>query len=123
MDKMPKMKLDKLPVWAKNHIELLYANIEYYEKQKNALFDLPPSDTQVTLTYFYGATSKDKDNQPLPRNQTVRFRPDPKADQYVDVGIDHERKAVTVHGGGSGLGLLTIEPQTGNIVAVKFRDR
>jgi hypothetical protein len=123
MNRQPKMKLEKLPVWAQNHIKLLYDNLQDLEKQQNVMFDVPADTAQVKLQYFYGATGTDADSQALPAHQKVVFRPDPDKPQYVEVGIDHQRKAVIIHGGGSGLGLLTIEPQTGNVVAVKLRDR
>lgn len=123
MDKMPDMRLKKLPMWAQNHIRKLYADIELNEREKNALFAMPASETQVSLRYFYGATGKDTDDQPLPRNQRVRFRPDPRLEQYVDVRIDDQHKSVVIHGGGSGLGYFVIEPQAGNVIAIKMRDR
>ena len=121
-DKPTQAQMDRLPKWARHHIELLHANLENREKEMRALFATSEDDAQVILQYFYGVGFRDTDEQTLPKNQRVRFIPHGRENDdmwrgYIDVHINHQLGALELHAGDT----LQIEPHSTNVAMVRVK--
>ena len=119
-------KMAKLPKWARNQIEMLYANINSLDVQRVRLFGKSGRNpmSQVVLPGFHGINMDDDDHQPLPDTQGVRFYTRPRDEshwsEYIDFRLDAQRERVYVHGA---IGGIVIEPSSSNTCYLGLQDR
>lgn len=73
VSKLPPMQMEKLPKQLQNHIKSLYTEIECLMKDKSAFYNTPREGANTFLTHLHGPTGENKNEQPLPKNQGVRF--------------------------------------------------
>lgn len=78
---MDNKKFARLPKWAKNEIERLNANIEYYKKQVQEIKG--EKDTNVFIVE--GLTKR-----PLPKNSHIEFRLGKNWSDKVDINIEED---------------------------------
>jgi len=121
---LPEIQMDRLPKWARQHVELLYANLDMLTKERATLFaDVPVGQRDVVLSHFHGARGRDEDDQPLLKRQRVRFYFGPgsrtKWQNSIEVGIEQDPKGdnLAIHASSR----LVIEPVASNVVYARLR--
>jgi len=122
---LPEIQMDRLPRWARFHIEMLYDNLDILAEERATLFgDVPVGQRDVVLSHFHGTRGRDEDDQPLLKRQRVRFYFGPgsrtKWENAIEVGIEHDPTGdrLAIHGSTS----LIIEPAASNVVYVSLKE-